>query len=260
MPATRLLWLHLGEIARRLAAARLLFVAADYDGTLTPIVRRPGAARLDSRARRVLATLARTPGAHVAVLSGRALDDLRARVSVPGVFLSGSAGLETLDPRGRRRRYLSAGRELSGALRAALGDWCARFPGAWLEDKGPSLALHFRELAPRLQAGFLAGARRRAAAARPRARVLAGKRVLEVFPDVAWNKDSALRAWRARGGGGLLFYFGDDANDEPALAGAARRGGIAVAVGRVRTPTPYRVESPADVVWFLEWLAREWVA
>jgi len=57
-----------------------------------------------------------------------------------------------------------------------------------------------------------------------------------------------------------LFYFGDDTNDEPVHRLVRERGGIAVAIGRAVSAAEYGLPSPAEVVWFLEWLEREWTA
>jgi len=265
LPPRRSLWRARAEIARRLRAARSLRVASDFDGTLAPIVEHPRSAGLGRRARDVLRGLARAPGARLAVLSGRALGDLRRRLGIARVFLAGAGGLETLDARGRRT--LHAGRPVPAGLRAALEACCAAFPGAWLEDKGPALALHDRALADpastgaRARRAFAAAVRRAFAPYRRRARLLRGRLVFEVLPGRRGDKASALRRWAAlEGGSGLWFYFGDDANDEPALRWVARRGGFAVAVGRVRSAARHRLSDPRDVVRFLAWLEREWSA
>jgi len=57
---------------------------------------------------------------------------------------------------------------------------------------------------------------------------------------------------------GLLLYFGDDTNDEPVYGMIRERGGYAVAVGRTVSTAEYALPSPTEVVWFLEWLEREW--
>ena len=236
---------------RRLRAARSLRVASDFDGTLAPIVEHPRKAGLGRRARGVLVRLVRAPGARLAVLSGRALGDLRRRLGIARVFLAGAGGLETLDARGGRTLHA---RPVPAALRAALAACCAAFPGAWLEDKGPALALHDRALPPRRRRAFAAAVRRAFAPYRRRARLQRGKLVFEVLPGRRGDKAGALARWAAlEGGSGLWFYFGDDANDEPALRWVARRGGFAVAVGRRRSAARHRLSDPREVLRFLAW-------
>ncbi len=252
------LWLFLGEIAGRLRGARTLVVASDFDGTLTPIVPHPDVAALAPRARRTLESLVALPRTRVAVLSGRRLEDLRLQVDVKGVLLAGAAGLETQDEAGRRERHVAPGRELPAELGPALQAWCGRFPGAWVEDKGPSLAVHSRALPARVQGVFAAGVRRCVAAGAPRARLVAGRKVFEVLPEGTWDKSAALVAWLEGLARALPFSLGDDTVDEPVHEAVRRRGGVTVAVGRRSSRAEFGLPGPAQVVWFLEWLAREW--
>ncbi|HEY3215469.1 MAG TPA: trehalose-phosphatase [Candidatus Eisenbacteria bacterium] len=262
------IWLCLDVVASALAGARRLHVAADFDGTLTPIVDHPDRARLSSRARRALTGLARLPGTRVALLSGRRLSDLRRRVRLTGAFLSGLSGLETLDRAGRLRVHLRPEQRLPRTLRRELAEWCARFPGAWLEDKRLAVALHYRAVPPGRRAVLAAGVRRMARRY-PKVFCEHGKRVFDFKPRASWTKADAL-AWWLRGSlgpradrrkkPGLLFFFGDDANDEPAYVWVRRRGGVTVAVGRRVSRAEYGVPTSDHVVWLLEWLEREWRA
>ncbi len=258
MARLRPLWLSLEGLAARVTRAPSLAVAADFDGTLTPIVERPEHAVLSARARRALHRLGRLARVSVAVLSGRSLDDLRERLALPNVFLSGSAGLETQEPGGRRRLHLAPGAELPRELWAELEAWCRRFPGAWLEDKRHAIALHYRSVPARFRPAFGAGVRRRVRPLRGRATLVHGKMVFEVMPPVRWDKGSALERWLRPRRGALVVYLGDDTHDEPAFERARARGGVAVVVGRPFSRAEYVVASPREVVWFLEWLAREW--
>ncbi len=265
MPRLKPLRRALGAIQKRLRPSSALRVACDYDGTLTPIVSHPARARLASRTRRVLRSLAAARGVRLAILSGRRLDDLREQVGLGGIYLSGCSGLETLTADGRRALHVPEVRALPAELRDSMGAWCERTRGAWLEDKDLTFAIHYRAVPARAQGAFRAGVLRRFAPMRRRARLIRGKKVFEFLPAVSWDKAAALRHWLAgrgakaqRGTKALLFYFGDDANDEPVHRLVARRGGVAVAVGGAMRYADYLLPRPTDVVWFLEWLAREW--
>lgn len=258
MAALKPLWLSLGEIAGRFRATDSLHVACDFDGTLAPIAEHPEQAALPPRARDVLSELVRLSNVRVAVLSGRSLDDLERRVPIDGLFLAGIAGIETRDPSGRRSIRLEPEQLIPGDLREELSQWCARFNGAWLEDKRFSYALHYRAVPAALQAAFCAGVRRRLRPRADRAQLVHGKKVFEILPLAAGGRDAALRHWMPQRGDGLSLFFGDDTQDE-ALHGMVRDwGGIAVTVGRKASRAEYVVPSPIDVVWFLEWLGREW--
>jgi trehalose-phosphatase len=202
-----------------------VLVATDFDGTLAPIVARPEAAAPLPQALAALATLARRRDLRVAVISGRALSDLRARCPVPGAWYLGGHGNETSPALPASPGALPAAletapesapdkavtwRALADAaerLRARLPEW----PGARLETKPYSLALHFRQ-APqwaepiREAVSSLAG--------QSPLRVLFGRQIAELLPEDALNKGQALQRLRRRLGCDLAFYFGDDTTDE----------------------------------------------
>lgn len=259
MAGLKPLWLELEAMAERVRNARLLWVATDYDGTLTPIVARPELALLGARGRAVLRRLRRLEGVCVGILSGRKVADLKRHVRVPGTWLAGSAGLETVEPGRGREIHVPRGARLPAATRRTFEAWCKRFPGAWLEDKSLSIALHYREVPARFRDAFGQGVRRRVRTLKG-VELVHGKMVFEVQPATGVDKAAALARWLPEDGVPALFYFGDDTNDEPVHRLVRERGGVAVAVGRTVSRAEYALDSPAEVVWFLEWLAREWEA
>jgi len=261
MPRLRSLWLSLSELSHRINEAEALHIASDYDGTLIPIAQRPDEVIMSERTRGVLHRLSGLPDVRMAILSGRRLDDLEREFNGGSIFLAGAGGLESRDERGHRQVHLPVDSLLPEALRESLEAWCQRFQGAWVEDKRFSYALHYRAVPPVLQPAFGAGVRRRARPFRDQAQLVHGKRVFEVMPAVPWEKSAALKLWlEGRDAAGTLFYFGDDTNDEPVHRLVRERGGIAVAVGRVVSAAEFGLPSPGEVIWFLEWLERQWSA
>jgi trehalose-phosphatase len=235
--------------------ARRRAIALDYDGTLAPLVRRPHLSRVPATAREALAALTRLPGTKVAVLSGRGIEDLGRRLRLPRAFLAGSAGLETRFAGARVRSHVPPRKALPPELRAAVAAWSRRFPGAWLERKRHSLALHDRAVPARLRPALHAGLRRRLAPWVGRFTLVRGKLVVEIAPAVRRDKGAALATWLGRASRTGLLYVGDDRNDEPALAWTRAHGGIAVVVGRMRPGAQVRAAGPAEVARFLVWLA-----
>src|SRR5690606_23488960 len=75
-----------------------MLVAVDFDGTLTPIVAHPAGAMLPPRAREVLERLGARPDPDVAVVSGRALEDVRERSALDGIYYAGNHGMEIEGP------------------------------------------------------------------------------------------------------------------------------------------------------------------
>jgi trehalose-phosphatase len=251
--------------SRRAAGADALVVAVDYDGTLARIVPDPADAVLVTGAAAALAALAAAPGTAAGVVTGRSLADVQARVALPGLFYAGNHGGElawgartvnaAADPILAPR--VVALDQVAAALRPLVG----AEPGALLEEKGLSLALHYRGVAAGRQASFVAAVARvldRSTAPVERGQ---GKGVIEVRPVGVPGKAEALATlarWAADrfGRAPFLVYLGDDLNDEPALAGARAAGGLAVAVGeRASEAATHRLADPESAAAWLAWLS-----
>lgn len=220
---------ELRAVSERIVA-RPAMVFLDYDGTLTPIVRRPENAVLSDAMRAcVRALAARVP---VAVVSGRDRVAVEALVGLPGLVYVGSHGLDVAGPPGSGLRLEVAADHLPDldAAEAALRGRLTKIRGALVERKRLTLAAHYRMVSGPHRAKVVEAVEA-VRAAYPRLRRDAGKAVIELRPDVEWDKGHAV-CWLldhvAPDGVGL--YIGDDLTDETAFA-ALRGRGIAIAVG-----------------------------
>jgi trehalose 6-phosphate phosphatase len=253
------LWLQLDRIAQRLAEAASLAVCCDFDGTLTPIAERPSDVELNPRTKAALEDLATAANVNLAIISGRGLNDLAAHAPIPNLFLAGCCGLETREASGHEEKHTGSEDKLPDAAVHDFELWCKRFPGAWVEHKGLSLALHCRAVSPPRRLAFAAGVLRRVRALADRVALTRGKMVFEIMPATAKGKNQAIDQWLAvTPPNAVVFYLGDDTNDEAVFARLRSAGEITIAVARERSAAEYRVDSTDEVVWFLEWLAREW--
>jgi trehalose 6-phosphate phosphatase len=230
-----------------LAEPERALVALDFDGTLSPIVADPEAARAHPDALPALRRLAPRVGT-AAILTGRP-----AEVVVRNGGFSGAAGLDgliVLGHYGAERWDASTGRVTAeppppgvAAVRTGLPELLKELPdgsaapeGTWIEDKGRSLAVHTRRTADPDAALTLLRAPLTALAERSGLIVEPGHYVLELRPPGV-DKGSALRGLaRERGARGVL-YAGDDLGDLPAFRAAHDLGGCTVAVG---DPSPAR--------------------
>lgn len=211
---------------------RPVAVFLDYDGTLSPIVTDYRKAGLPDATRAALALLSeRVP---VAVISGRDRADVEARVGLPDIYYAGSHGFDIAGPGGLRERP-EAGERALGAIEAAsiaLDAAIADIPGARVEAKTFSIAVHYREVAPD-RVPEVEAAADRAAEAHPALRLGRGKKVIELQPRADWDKGRAVDWLRRRtpmgAGDPLPIYIGDDLTDEDAFAALAGVGvGLAV--------------------------------
>jgi trehalose 6-phosphate phosphatase len=236
----------------------------DFDGTLSEIVENPDSAVLaDGAADALTALSARCP---VAILSGRDLADVRQRIGLPGIWYAGSHGFELTGPDGSHHQNAEAAASIPVLAQAAdeLADQLGHIPGAVVEHKRFGVAVHYRNAA-RDRVGEVAAAVR-SAGQRVALRVTTGREVIELRPNVNWDKGKTLR-WvldyiRDNEGPGPLLpiYLGDDITDEDAFD-AVRDDGIAILVrhsddGDRATAASYALDSPDRVREFTERLAR----
>jgi alpha,alpha-trehalase len=249
-----------------IAAGRQPLICLDYDGTLSEIVPDPDAATLVDGAAEALEQLAAQ--CPVAILSGRDLADIRDRVGVPGLWYAGSHGFELCGPDGSAFCN-DAAADAVGVLASAAADLRAELsevPGALVEHKRFAVAVHYRKVAPEQVAETIAAARRQGL--RRGLRVTGGRKVVELRPDVDWDKGAAL-SWiceRIRHAERVLpIYIGDDLTDEDAFDVLRLRGvGIAVChdeAGDRPTAASFTLRCPAEVGEFIRrgsnWLAHQ---
>ena len=243
---------------------RPLAVFFDFDGTLSEIVNDPDSARLADGAADALTSLsARCP---VAILSGRDLVDVRQRVGLPGLWYAGSHGFELTGPDGEHHQNAGAAESIPvlAEAAAALADQIGDIPGVAVEHKRFGVAVHYRNAA-RDRVGEVAAAVR-SAGQRTALRVTTGREVIELRPDVDWDKGKTLR-WvldyiRDDDGSSSLLpvYLGDDITDEDAFDAVADDG-IAILVrhsddGDRATAARYALDDPQRVREFTERLAH----
>jgi trehalose-phosphatase len=200
-------------------------VFLDYDGTLTPIVERAEDARIDDGVRDVLSGLARQ--CTVGIVSGRDLADVRAMVAVDGIAYAGSHGFDVVAPDGTATQK---GTDFLAALdsaEAVLRDCVRDILGARVERKRFAVAVHTRQVDDAATPA-VSQIVRKTAESHPTLTTTRGKQVIELRPDLDWNKGSALLFLLDSVGadhpGVMPLYIGDDVTDEDAFAVVAARG------------------------------------
>lgn len=215
-----------------LAGRRPLLVASDYDGVLSPLVGDPSAAVPAPGMAEVLARLGAVEGVTVALVSGRGVADLQATSGFTGPYRwVGSHGAEFDGPLTGERA------ERRDALAARLAPLVAATPGARLEVKPASVAVHVREVPDRTAAAALLAEAEQDAD--PSLTMKPGKEVLELAVTDA-DKGSALVRLGRELGVAATIYLGDDVTDEDAFR-ALGPGDVTVKVGPGETVAAHRV-------------------
>jgi trehalose-phosphatase len=254
----------IGATIRTARASRPLLLLCDFDGTLCEFRPDPAAVWLSTPRRDLLLRLSGQPGTTVGIVSGRRVDDIRLRsgLSSRAIFVAGLHGLE-IEGRGERFAHpgMDGARRRAQELAAQLRPVVSSIPGAFTEDKDLSIAVHFRQVEPDHQALLAASFDEllRGPLAAGDVRVMRGSCVLEVLPNILWDKGHAVR-WIcdrvARDGvPPFTVYLGDDTTDEDAFRAITSHGLRIAASDRV-TGADYVVDGPGQVEQILAAIAR----
>lgn len=222
----------------------------DFDGTLAPIVPRPEDAAASPETRCAVERIVRRTGGAVAMLSGRDLTDLDARMAPLKLPAAGSHGVVRRDAQGRLHRDEATGEELAHATERV--EAFARRHGLLVERKAGAVTVHYRAQ-PHAAEDSRALADEIVAATQG-LRAIHGNMVSEIAV-LAANKGHALDAFMDEPpfAGRVPIMAGDDTTDEDAFEAAQRRGGIGLKIGTGETLARARVPRIED---FLAWLAR----
>ncbi len=226
----------------------------DIDGSLLDIAATPKAVHTARADCRLVAALYDKADGALALVSGRSLkmiDELFSPMRLPA---AGQLGVERRDARGKVRQP-SFSLEMLERAAEPIRSFAKRHAGLVFEDKGYSMALHYR-LAPRLAGAAHAVVREAARSAGGGMEVQRGKMVAELKP-TGHDKGRAIEAFMREKpfAGRLPVFLGDDLTDEHGFRVVDRMGGYAIKVGPGPTVAHWRVPSPAAArAWLDDWL------
>jgi trehalose 6-phosphate phosphatase len=202
----------------------------DVDGTLLEIEREPGAVHVPERLCRILERLQSATGGALGLVSGRLLDQLDQLFAPLRLSAAGVHGLE--------RRNLGVKIERAAPDPAAverarrhLRAFADAHEGVLLEDKGLTLALHYRK-APGLADAAVTAAETAVAESEGALVLLRGKMVCELKPPGV-DKGRAIAAFLDEPpfAGRRPVFAGDDVTDEAGFVTINQRGGVSIRIG-----------------------------
>lgn len=240
-------WSEKKDDLRALMDTGRLGVISDFDGTLSCIVPQPEAATPVEGVREALEAL-RDALPLVALVSGRAVADLRARAGIEGLVYVGNHGFERWE--NGEIVPAPAVAQYRAAVAAAVTDLRALdLPGTLIEDKGATLSAHYRNAAPADAERLRSEAR--AAAEHHGLRLYSGRMVDELRPPVTVDKGTSLLGLIKDYDLNAVLFLGDDTTDVDAMRAAREFGAdphrSGIAVGVVTPESPPEVAAHSDM-------------
>lgn len=251
---------HLDEIQRKISNKKVLLFL-DYDGTLTPIVDKPDLAVISDEMREAVRETAGK--IKTSIVSGRATDDVRAKVKIDGIFYAGSHGFEIVDPEGNVTINDEA-KEIQPIIDKAhkeLSEQLKDIPGALVEHVKYTISTHYR-LVSEEDFPKISNAVEEILKKYPRLKKTSGKKVFEIRPKIDWDKGRAvewiLKVLGFNPGLHIPIYIGDDITDEDAFR-ALRRKGFGILVSETPRPSEaeYLIKDTSEVKKVLNVLRSE---
>lgn len=246
------LFAHIDKILAKIKSTPKNFLFLDYDGTLVPIAPKPNQALLAQDKRDLLALLCQQ--FTVAIMTGRSLEEIKKIISIPEIILAGNHGFEIFSPWGSWVHPEARGfQKVISGLATSLEEALKPFLGAWVENKGLTLSVHYRLVKERGEEKIKSIFYHTIEGHKEKVRVTLGKKVLEIRPNVPWDKGKAVERLSKlyEVPQGHRIYMGDDETDEDAFR--ALKEDITILVGQKdTTAAKYWVKDTTEVWLFLK--------
>ena len=222
----------------------------DYDGTLTPIVSRPELAKISDEMKETVKKLSQKH--QVCIVSGRMREDVKALMGLDELIYAGSHGFDISGPgfsviQPKAKEAVGVIEKISNELTNELNG----IEGILIEKKKFSVAVHWR-LVNQKHIALIQEKVDAHIKANSTLRLLSGKKVFEIMPDIDWDKGQAIQwimqelkvSWQDAS----IIYIGDDVTDEDAFRMVRTRGtGILVSEELRRSAADFWVSSPDKV-------------
>lgn len=230
-------------------AATALFL--DFDGTLADIVDTPGAVTVHPAMPDLLARLDRSTGGAVAIVTGRAIDDVDRFLAPLQLPMAGVHGMQRRGA-GGDLVAVPVDEHAMATVRRRLEEASAAMPGTLVETKPGSVVLHYRRR-PELAAECIDAAHM-ATKGIEGLQILHGKMVVEIKTGGA-TKGDAVAAFMVEAPfhGRVPVFAGDDVTDEDAFQEVARRSGVSIKIGDGDTAAKFRTDGTTA---FRRWLSE----
>ena len=244
------------DLEKRIKHTKKIIFFLDYDGTLTPIRKKPRLAKIDKNTKLLLTKLASKPHSRVFIVSGRSLKDIRSLIGLRSLCYIGNHGIELEGP---GFKYINPkAKSLKPFIQRAYQTLKKKLKikGIILENKIYTLSLHYRlvdskkmPVLKKIFNGIIRDLQKT-----KKVKITEGKKVLEIRPNTKWDKGKILK-WvlkKKKSKGATVISIGDDKTDEDAFRALGKKGISILVSGKQRkTFAQYRLNSPKEVRNFL---------
>lgn len=255
------IWENLDEIKAYVRHQNSIIILSDFDGTLSPIYNLPEKAHLPIKTKEVLLSLCRKKNVHFGIISGRQIEDLESKIGLNNIIYGGIHGLEGFINNEPyyfpvKKEYLEALVEVKEKLQRLV----EVFPGSFIEEKKAVYSIHYRNIDKKLVSSFEHVFKSTVAPYQEDSliKIIAGKKVYDILPDVAWEKGSFAEliigtVSKADKEPPPTIFIGDDASDEDAFKKLSD--GICIRVGKSEhSSAKFFLKNTREVFKFLYWL------
>lgn len=238
---------------------RQLIVCLDYDGTMSPIVSDPDAAVLPEENRKIINQLSKITS--VVAISGRDLQDLKSKIEIDSIIYAGSHGFDITGPDNLKMVH-ECEKDITPALDDAekkLNEVLNNIKGVKIERKKFAIAVHYRNVEEDELVGSVIHKVQKIADSQKILKTGGGKKIMELKPDIEWNKGYALTWLQNKMNWNLEKYFiifiGDDLTDEDGFK-SVKDDGIGILVGShgEESAATFALKDTKEVTAFLEQL------
>ena len=228
----------------------------DYDGTLTPIVKKPELAKLSKSKIKYIKKL--SSQYFTAIITGRSLTDIKKFIPINTLVFAGSHGFE-IQYKNKKIEILKISKfkkELN-AIRKIIYTHIKPLKNIIIEEKKISIAIHYRLVKKTNDIKFIKNTIKKIKKEYPSFKLLKGKKVYEFLPNLNWNKGKAIlsimKLFGINFNSNTVIYIGDDKTDEYAFRMIKNRGvTILVSNKKTKTNAKFRVRNTEEVINFLK--------
>lgn len=226
----------------------------DIDGTLLALAATPAGVTVDRELKQTLRRLRTATGGALALISGREINEVDSLFAPLRLPAAGQHGMERRDGSGVVHRHAAPSHRF-GEIKHRLAPLVARHPGLRVEEKGLTLAIHYRQV-PSLGRHLHRLLREFVNAAQD-LRLQPGKMVLEILP-VGRDKGSTITEFMSESPfrGRIPVFLGDDVTDEYGFSAVNAMAGHSIKVGPGRSVARWRLPDVHAVRSWLEQCAN----